>query len=75
MKRIRPMPGIFSGVAAAALAMGTVATATEPCGDLGECKVLIEINATDGDMGLHFLLDGDALNSARIRDPNGQKIF
>ena len=53
----------------------TVVTATEPCGDFGECKVLIEINATDGDIGFHFLMDGDDLNSARINDPDGAKVF
>lgn len=62
----------------AAFAVATsvgVATATEPCGDFGECKALIEINASDGDIGFHFLMDGDDLNSARIRDPNGGKVF
>lgn len=64
--------------AAAVVVIGTgtsAATATEPCGDFGECKVLIEINATDGDIGFHFLMDGDDLNSAKIRDPNGETIF
>jgi hypothetical protein len=64
--------------AGAVLALGTVtnaARATEPCGDLGECKAVIEINATDGDVGFHFLLDGDDLNSARLFDPNGAKVF
>jgi len=63
---------------AAALVLGlgtTVVTATAPCDDFGECKVLIEINATDGDIGFHFLMDGDDLNSARINDPNGLKVF
>ena len=49
--------------------------ATEPCDDFGECKVLIEINASDGDIGFHFLMDGDDLNSARIHDPDGVKVF
>ncbi len=49
--------------------------ATEPCGDFGECKVLIEINASDGDIGFHFLMDGDELNSARLYDPRGAKVF
>jgi hypothetical protein len=64
--------------AGAVLALGTgttVARATEPCGDFGECKVLVEINATDGDIGFHFLMDGDDLNSARLFDPNGVKVF
>ena len=51
------------------------ALATEPCGDFGECKVLVETNASDGDLGFHFLSDGDDLISTQIRDPNGVVIF
>jgi hypothetical protein len=70
------MPTSFLAVAVLVLVTGTsVVTATEPCGDFGECKALIEINATDGDIGFHFLMDGDDLNSARITDPNGAKVF
>jgi len=65
-----------AGAAAVVLGMcTTVATATEPCGDFGECKVLIEINSSDGDIGFHFLMDGDGLNSAEIQDPNYVTIF
>jgi hypothetical protein len=53
----------------------TVAKATEPCGDFGECKAFIEINSTDGDIGFHFLMDGEDLNSGEIHDPTGTKIF
>ena len=60
---------------AALVSMTGTATATEPCDDFGECKVLIEINASDGDIGFHFLMDGDDLSSARIFDPNGKKVF
>jgi len=49
--------------------------ATEPCGDLGECKVLIEINATDGDIGFHWLIDGDDLLKTKLKGPDGEKIF
>ena len=49
--------------------------ATEPCGGFGECKVLIEINATDGDIGFHFLMDGHDLIRAAIYAPNHRKIF
>jgi len=62
----------------AALVLGagtTTVKATEPCGDFGECKAFIEINSTDGDIGFHFLMDGDDLNSGRIDDPNGAKVF
>jgi hypothetical protein len=53
----------------------TIAGATEPCGDFGECKVLVEINSSDGDIGFHFLMDGDDLKSAALIDPNGTKVF
>jgi len=56
------------------LAISKVA-ATEPCDDFGECKALIEINSSDGDIGFHFLMDGDDLNMARIFDAEGRKVF
>ncbi len=68
----------ISTAAAAALASAAftgVAAATEPCGDFDECKVLVEINASDGDIGFHFLMDADDLKTAEIIDPNGKKIF
>lgn len=52
-----------------------VATATEPCGDFGECKVLVEINSSDGDIGFHFLMDGDDLKAAALINPQNKKIF
>ncbi len=51
------------------------AVATEPCDDFGKCKAVIEINASDGDIGFHWLVDADDLNSIRIKDPNGAKVF
>ncbi len=50
-------------------------SSTEPCGDFGECKALVEINSSDGDIGFHFLADGDDLKSAAIMDPLGRVIF
>ncbi len=78
MERKHLMSKALLAAAAAVVVMGTgttVATAKEPCGGFEECKVLIEINATDGDVGLHFLMDGEGLNSAKIKDPNGETIF
>ena len=49
--------------------------ATEPCDDFGECKVLVEINSSDGDIGFHFLGDADDLRAMRIDGPNGEKVF
>ncbi|MCH7893287.1 MAG: hypothetical protein IH907_02100 [Proteobacteria bacterium] len=78
MKQKHPMSNTLFGAAAAVAVMGiatTIATATEPCGDLGECKALIEINTTDGDIGFHFLMDGDDLVKGEVRNPDGKKIF
>ncbi len=52
-----------------------IAGATEPCGDFGECKVLVEINSSDGDIGFHFLMDGDDLRAAVLFNPDHRKIF
>lgn len=74
--------GVITGAKPIALSVfavlclsGTAAFATEPCGDLGECKVLAEINSTDGDIGFHFLMDGDDLIKARVKDSKGFRIF
>ncbi len=77
MKHKLFMSNTLFGAAGAMVVMAitTVATATEPCGDLGECKALIEINATDGDIGFHFLMDGDDLIRSEVRNPDGFKIF
>jgi hypothetical protein len=72
MTRIRPLTSAAAGIAAL---VSPAALATVPCGDFGECKVLVEINATDGDIGFHFLMDGDDLITARLQDPDGSPIF
>lgn len=50
-------------------------SADAPCNDLGECKVLIEINASDGDIGFHVLFDADGWRQAQIMAPDGSKLF
>jgi hypothetical protein len=40
-----------------------------------EIKVLIEMNATDGDVGFHALFDAGAWKEVRMDDPIGRKIF
>ena len=78
MKEKYLMSNALVRTAAAVVVTGittTVATATEPCGDLGECKALIEMNTTDGDIGFHFLMDGDDLIKGEVRNPDGDRIF
>lgn len=43
--------------------------------EFDEANVYVEINATDGDAGLHGIFDADAWDEARIRDPGGQQIL
>ncbi len=72
-KPIRNAMATFAALALATAAGG--ASATSPCGDFGACKALVEINSSDGDIGFHFLKDGDDLRATHIEDPSGQKIF
>lgn len=77
MNNLRNWDRWTAGGACALLAVGgwSAAQATEPCADFDECKVLIEINATDGDIGFHWLGDAGDLRSMRIDDPDGAKVF
>lgn len=43
--------------------------------EFDETAVLVEINATDGDIGFHTLLDADAWKDVRIDAPDGQLLF
>jgi len=43
--------------------------------EFDETKIFIEMNATDGDAGLHALLDAEAWMSVSIDDPDGERIF
>ena len=59
----------------------TTASAETPCpswgdyNEFGECKVLVEINASDGDVGFHFLVDGDSLIRTSLFNPHWHKIW
>ena len=78
MIQIRDMQKDLLRTAGVALIFGggaTIATADEPCGDLEECKAFIEINASDGDIGFHVLLDAEGWEQARIIDPDGHQVF
>ncbi|MBW7469830.1 hypothetical protein [Marinobacter sp. F4218] len=46
-----------------------------PCNELDECRVLIEINATDGDIGFHVLFDAEGWRQAKIIGPDGKLLF
>lgn len=59
----------------------TTANAQSPCptwgshDEFGECKVLVETNSSDGDIGFHFLVDGDNLIRTSLFNPDWRKIW
>jgi hypothetical protein len=42
---------------------------------LAAATLIVEVNATDGDAGLQFFLDGDPWRSMTISDPNGRVVI
>jgi len=42
---------------------------------LADAEIFIEINATDGDAGIHLFLDGEGWDRMRVFDPDGQQIL
>jgi hypothetical protein len=62
-----PGCGSSSGGAPAAAAGTTI--------DLDVATVFLEMNATDEDLGLHLLFDGEGWRSMTITAPNGATIF
>lgn len=66
-----------SAVALAIVALATTAPASwaQEESEFSELRVLIEINATDGDAGFQVLIDGDEWKEVTIRDPNRMKLF
>lgn len=76
MKTNNPTKAALTSIAGlVAAALVPAASATEPCGDLGECKALVEINSSDGDVGFHFLMDGNEFVRAGVYDPRKRQIF
>ncbi len=83
MKVLSSMSNRLLVVAAVALfgAGMTTANAESPCptwgsyNEFGECKVLVEINSSDGDVGFHFLVDGDNLIRTSLFNPHWRKIW
>lgn len=60
------------GASLAAFAFPTSALADVE--EFDEVKVLVEINATDGDVGFHALADAGEWRFFRLTDPNGDKL-
>ena len=66
--RYAPLPASF--ILTAALTLAPAAFAAEP---FGEADIFFELNDTDGDLGIHALLDGDAWRRLTISSPDGKE--
>jgi hypothetical protein len=71
-KRMRRLPGM-------AVVMAVLMAAAPPsvswAAEFSEANVFAELNNTDGDLGFHSLIDGDAWKQVEIQDPNGRTIL
>lgn len=57
-------------------AVACLATAAPSLADeFSELRVLIELNATDGDAGLHVYIDGDGWRELTLAGPGGDALF
>ena len=76
----RPIPALPA--LSVAVAAFLAATATQGAGaqngeviPFDEANVFAELNDTDGDLGFHAMIDGDAWTLLRIEDPSGRQIL
>ena len=61
--------------AALAAALFGVAPRAASAEQLDEADIYIEVNATDGDAGLHLFLDAEQWERMQVLDPSGRVIF
>ena len=76
MKRHTNTWSILPAVAILTLGMTPLAGwADDEHDEFDEAHIFFELNNTDGDLGIHSLIDGDAWKKLRIIDPNGKKLL
>ena len=67
--------GVFAGVLAFSLALGVLPRTADAAWDdeeipFDEAEIFFELNNTDGDLGIHALIDGEPWKRLEIEDPN-----
>lgn len=65
----RPVHGILLAMTVLALAAAAPSSWAQPAAPFGEANLFFELNDTDGDLGIHSLIDGDAWKLLEIEDP------
>jgi hypothetical protein len=70
---------LLAGLLAGGLALGVVAQAAPAAAELevpfDEAEIFFELNNTDGDLGIHALIDGEAWKRLAIEDPSERKML
>lgn len=64
----------FVAAAVVALSLGVGVRAAKEQIPFDEAEIYLELNATDGDLGVQFFFDGDAWDKVTITSPNGKKM-
>lgn len=63
-------------IGASAMAMSAqVGLGQDAPPEFGEAQLYLELNHTDGDLGIHGLIDGDEWKSLEIEAPNEQLLM
>jgi hypothetical protein len=65
---------ILCAMAVVVLTLGAAAPAVSAA-EFEEAEVFFELNNTDGDLGIHALIDGEPWKELRIEKPNGREIL
>ena len=74
-KHLRTLRGFFVTATALTLTVASSAGWAQDDPEFSELRVLIEINASDGDAGFQAKVDGDGWKEVTIRDPDGKKLY
>ena len=69
-----------AAVLAAALSLSAFAQEARSQGNSGEIpfsvsEIFFELNNTDGDLGIHGLIDGGPWTNMEIKDPGGRRLM
>ena len=70
-----PARGWRAGRFAAVLAIAVTAGAFAQTPSFSKSDIFFELNHTDGDLGIHAKIDGDAWKSLEIEDPNERSML
>jgi hypothetical protein len=65
----------FGTAATVAFGVWSASPPVQAADKFEEAEVFLELNHTDGDLGIHAKVDGDAWKKMEIKDPNGVEIL